>query len=102
MQQGQGHIVGIRMSSRSAATRSMAEIFPEWDRPRTTLGAPIKMDRPASRAAEAASSVVGNSAMTTPSRRRSSTWASVASSWLASARPSSWEAGDQWRRLSFE
>ena len=56
------------MSSSPASARSRADALPECEPPRTTLGAPITVAMPASREAAAASWVVGNSAMRTPSR----------------------------------
>ncbi|STW65881.1 Uncharacterised protein [Klebsiella michiganensis] len=73
------------MSSRPLAARWWAATFPECEPPRTIFGAPIRMFIPCWRDACAAAIVVGNSAMTLPSWRDSSTCSQVASSWLASA-----------------
>ncbi len=78
------------MSSRPAAARSRAETLPECEPPRTTLGPPMRMARPASCEAFAASMVVGNSAMLMPRSSAASTWAAVASSWLARTMDRAW------------
>ena len=75
------------MSSSPASAKSRAEALPECEPPRTTFGAPITVAMPASREAAAASSVVGNSAIETPSRCASATSSSVVSSWLARVSP---------------
>ena len=75
------------MSRWPASASSRAEALPECEPPRTTFGAPITVAMPTARDAAAASSVVGNSAIVTPSGWARATSSGVVSSWLASAMP---------------
>ncbi len=75
------------MSRSPASASSPAETLPECEPPRTRFGAPIITAIPPAREAAAAARVVGNSAMRIPSAVEAATWASVASSWLASVAP---------------
>src|SRR3546814_6659415 len=75
------------MSSWPFSASDFAEMLPECEPPRTTLGPPIITFMPCRRDSSAASWVVGNSATTMPSAAASATCSAVASSWLASGRP---------------
>ncbi len=66
------------------------------------FGAPMTISCPCSRAARAATSVVGNSEMRTPSAADSSTCATVASSWAASVTPRAVASSAMAMRLGVE
>ena len=85
-QQAGGHVVGGQGPQCPSLATSRAEAFPEWDPPRTTLGAPIMTSIPFSEAQQAASVVVGNSLMEMPLLKASSTCSTSVSSWLAMGR----------------
>ncbi len=82
------------MVTRPCSAMGAALPQPIWLPPRTTFGAPITTCSPASRAALATASDIGNSQTRAPSARNAARASGVASSWLSIGMPAACAAAD--------